>query len=43
MRLELIPATLQETNLGRLRPGDKVNLECDIIGKYVYNFISRSR
>ncbi|MGB9907344.1 MAG: riboflavin synthase [Candidatus Saccharicenans sp.] len=41
--VELIPATLQETNLGRLRPGDKVNLECDIIGKYVYNFISRSR
>ena len=37
--VELIPATLQQTNLGRLRPGDRVNLECDIIGKYVYNFI----
>ncbi|MBC7349415.1 MAG: riboflavin synthase [Candidatus Aminicenantes bacterium] len=41
--VELIPATLEETNLGRLRPGDRVNLECDIIGKYVYNFISRNR
>lgn len=38
--VELIPATLQETNLDRLRPGDRVNLECDIIGKYVYNFTS---
>jgi len=41
--VELIPATLQETNLDRLRPGDRVNLECDIIGKYVYNFISGNR
>lgn len=41
--VELIPATLEETNLDRLRPGDQVNLECDIIGKYVYNFISGNR
>jgi len=41
--VELIPATLEETNLGRLQPGARVNLECDIIGKYVYNFMSRSR
>jgi len=41
--VELIPATLQETNLDRLRPGDRVNLECDIIGKYVYNFISGNK
>lgn len=40
--VELILTTLQETNLDRLRPGDRVNLECDIIGKYVYNFMSRS-
>ncbi len=39
--VELIPATLSATNLGHLRPGQKVNLECDIIGKYVYNFISK--
>lgn len=41
--VELIPATLQETNLDRLRPGDRVNLECDIIGKYVYNFMSGNK
>jgi riboflavin synthase len=41
--VELIPVTLRQTNLNQLRPGDRVNLECDIIGKYVYNFISRSR
>ncbi len=39
--VELIPSTLQQTNLDRLRPGDAVNVECDIIGKYVYNFISK--
>jgi riboflavin synthase len=35
---ELIPLTLETTNLGGLRGGDAVNLECDIVGKYVYNF-----
>lgn len=41
--VELIPTTLKETNLDELRPGDSVNLECDIIGKYVYNIISKTR
>lgn len=31
----LIPLTLQETNLGSMTAGDAVNLEYDIIGKYV--------
>jgi riboflavin synthase len=39
--VELIPATLGATNLGRLRPGAEVNIECDLIGKYVYNFLNR--
>ncbi|MBC7363769.1 MAG: riboflavin synthase [Candidatus Aminicenantes bacterium] len=39
--VELIPATLSTTNLDLLRAGQRVNLECDIIGKYVYNFISK--
>ena len=30
-----IRETLDKTNLGLLRPGDKVNLECDMLGKYV--------
>jgi len=38
---EIIPATLAATNLGRLRPGSEVNVECDMIGKYVYNFLNR--
>ncbi|HOK05463.1 MAG TPA: riboflavin synthase, partial [Victivallales bacterium] len=32
----LIPLTIQETSLGRLRRFSKVNIETDIIGKYVY-------
>jgi riboflavin synthase len=31
----LIPHTLQETTLGRLKVGDSVNLETDILAKYV--------
>ena len=31
----IIPKTLQVTNLYHLKPGDAVNLEVDVIGKYV--------
>jgi riboflavin synthase len=31
----LIPHTLQITSLGRLQPGDPVNLETDVLAKYV--------
>ncbi|MEJ2546863.1 MAG: riboflavin synthase [Gemmatimonadota bacterium] len=31
----IIPYTFQHTNVGRLRPGSRVNLEADMIGKYV--------
>jgi riboflavin synthase len=31
----IIPFTWDHTNLSGLRPGDRVNLECDLIGKYV--------
>lgn len=41
--VELIPATLAGTNLGALRAGARVNLECDMIGKYVYNWLSQGR
>jgi riboflavin synthase len=37
--VELISLTLKNSNLGELRRGDEVNIECDIIGKYVYNWI----
>ena len=33
--VSLIPATLRDTTLGALNPGDKVNLEADIISKWI--------
>jgi riboflavin synthase len=36
--VELIPLTMAKSNLKDLKPGRTVNLECDIIGKYVYNW-----
>jgi riboflavin synthase len=41
--VELIPLSLEGTNLGGLRAGTGVNLECDILGKYVYNWLSQGR
>jgi riboflavin synthase len=35
----LIPFTWVHTCLNRLRPGDPVNLECDMVGKYVANAV----
>ena len=32
----LIPITLERTTLGEARPGSRVNLEADIVGKYVF-------
>ena len=34
-RVAIIPYTYQHTNFRELRPGDGVNLEFDIIGKYI--------
>ena len=36
----IIPFTWQNTNLRLLRPGDPVNIETDIIAKYVRRFIA---
>ena len=33
--ISLIPTTLRETNLGRRKVTDKVNLEADLIGKWI--------
>jgi len=41
--VELLPITLDKSNLGYLKGGDTVNIECDIIGKYVYNWISKQK
>lgn len=36
----LIPFTLEATNLGGKRPGDSVNIEVDLIAKYVEGLVS---
>jgi len=38
----LIPHTLQVTTLGRLRPGARVNLEADLIARYVARLVEAS-
>lgn len=38
--LSLIPHTLSESLIGFKESGDIVNLECDMIGKYVGNFLT---
>ncbi len=35
----VIPTTLSDTTLGSLRAGDRVNIETDMIGKYVKKFV----
>ena len=39
----VIPVTYAETNLQHLKPGDYVNLEGDVLGKYVEKFASGDR
>ena len=36
----LIPATLENTTLGQLKPGEQVNIESDIVGKYVERLLT---
>ena len=38
----IIPFTLQHTNLRARRVGDKVNIETDLIGKYVDSFLEKA-
>jgi riboflavin synthase len=40
--VSLIPETLQRTNLGTLAPGTSVNLEVDIVAKYVEKLLVRA-
>lgn len=37
--VNIIPYTQEVTIFGEMRTGDLVNIECDIIGKYVENFV----
>jgi len=38
----IVPHTAAVTTLGRRRPGDRVNLEVDVIAKYVERFVTGS-
>jgi riboflavin synthase len=35
VEVSLIPETLERTTLGALEPGDRVNVECDVLARYV--------
>lgn len=39
--VSLIPTTLQETMLAELKVGDEVNIECDVIAKYVRQHLDK--
>ena len=42
IQISLIPFTLQHTTLGDRKPGDRVHLEADTIGKYVAALLDNS-
>jgi riboflavin synthase len=35
LEVSLIPETLERTTLGGLEAGDRVNVECDVLARYV--------
>lgn len=39
--ISIIPHTLSETIIGIKEPGDIVNVECDMVGKYIEQFIEQ--
>jgi riboflavin synthase len=40
VEVSLIPETLERTNLGRLGAGSNLNVECDIVAKYVERLLA---
>ncbi|MEJ2203807.1 MAG: riboflavin synthase [Gemmatimonadota bacterium] len=43
VQIGIIPHTWNHTNLGQLQPGDPVNVEADLIGKYVGKILAVRR
>jgi len=37
--ISLIPATLANTTMGEKKVGDNVNIECDVLARYIYGMI----
>jgi len=42
IEVSLIPETLDRTTLGRAEPGDRLNVECDVLARYVQRQLSPS-
>jgi riboflavin synthase len=40
IEVSLIPETLERTNLGEAAPGRKLNVECDLVAKYVERLVA---
>jgi len=40
LRIAIIPYTIENTNLRSLAPGDPVNIECDVLAKYVERLLA---
>ena len=40
LEVSLIPETLERTNLGRAQPGKALNVETDVVAKYVERLVS---
>jgi riboflavin synthase len=43
LQVAIIPHTWENTNLSDLREGDPVNVEGDLVGKYVYRILGKGR
>lgn len=43
LEVSLIPETIERTTLGRAAPGDAVNVECDVLARYVARQLSLGR
>jgi riboflavin synthase len=41
--VSLVQYTQEHTNLVNRRPGDRINLETDIIARYIENFVSENK
>ena len=39
-KVSLIPLTVRDTTLGYRKAGDQINIECDVIGKYVERLLN---
>jgi riboflavin synthase len=37
--ISLIPATMAQTTMAQKKPGDSVNIECDVLARYIYGII----